>query len=189
MLDSVGIRLPKYKVRELTLGMKESGDIGVGDIIEKMTFIQVTMIMNCWSRGSGAEQVFMAVCPQNNVFRSINISKLNIFSWISAVVTMWEFISQSNITHGCRESLFFSENILFYISICSFVTILRVRMWPRHSRRADSMTRMLRWSQVRWGPSTWCSMRSKWPSVTGSTTTWVRINMFSIIFLSTWVKL
>ena len=47
MLDSVGIRLPKYKVRELTLGMKESGDIGVGDIIEKMTFIQVTMIMNC----------------------------------------------------------------------------------------------------------------------------------------------
>lgn len=42
MLDSVGIRLPKYKVRELALGMKENGDITTADVIEKMTFIQVT---------------------------------------------------------------------------------------------------------------------------------------------------
>ena len=44
MLDSVGIRLPKYKVRELALGMKGNGDITDDDVIEKMTFIQVTTL-------------------------------------------------------------------------------------------------------------------------------------------------
>ena len=40
MLDSVGIRLPKYKVREMTISMKDNGEL-TGDVIDKMMFIQV----------------------------------------------------------------------------------------------------------------------------------------------------
>ena len=40
MLDSVGIRLPKYKVRELGLSLETSGDITAG-IIDKLLFVQV----------------------------------------------------------------------------------------------------------------------------------------------------
>ena len=40
MLDSVGIRLPKYKVRELGLSLETSGDITQG-IIDKLLFVQV----------------------------------------------------------------------------------------------------------------------------------------------------
>jgi len=40
MLDSVGIRLPKYKVREMTISMKDNGEL-TGDVIDKMMFIQL----------------------------------------------------------------------------------------------------------------------------------------------------
>ena len=40
MLDSVGIRLPKYKVRELGLSLETSGDITQG-IIDKLLFVKV----------------------------------------------------------------------------------------------------------------------------------------------------
>jgi len=40
MLDSVGIRLPKYKVREMTISMKDNGEL-TGDVIDKMMFVQL----------------------------------------------------------------------------------------------------------------------------------------------------
>lgn len=40
MLDSVGIRLPKYKVRELTLELQRTGEIQ-DDTVDKMMFLQV----------------------------------------------------------------------------------------------------------------------------------------------------
>ena len=42
MLDSVGIRLPKYKVRELTIELQKAGDLQ-GDTVDKMMFLQVNV--------------------------------------------------------------------------------------------------------------------------------------------------
>ena len=47
MLDSVGIRLPKYKVRELGLSLETSGDITAG-IIDKLLFVQVGGRVEPW---------------------------------------------------------------------------------------------------------------------------------------------
>ena len=41
MLDSVGIRLPKYKVREVVLKLKNDGQINE-EVIDKLSFIQVS---------------------------------------------------------------------------------------------------------------------------------------------------
>ena len=46
MLDSVGIRLPKYKVREMTISMKDNGEL-TGDVIDKMMFVQVNINSFC----------------------------------------------------------------------------------------------------------------------------------------------
>ena len=40
MLDSVGIRLPKYKVREMGISLKKDGTI-IDDVIDKLSFVQV----------------------------------------------------------------------------------------------------------------------------------------------------
>ena len=40
MLDSVGIRLPKYKVREMGISLKKDGTI-TDDVINKLSFIEV----------------------------------------------------------------------------------------------------------------------------------------------------
>ena len=42
MLDSVGIRLPKYKVRELTLELQRAGELQ-DDTVDKMMFLQVNV--------------------------------------------------------------------------------------------------------------------------------------------------
>ena len=42
MLDSVGIRLPKYKVRELTLELQRTGELQ-DDAVDKMMFLQVNV--------------------------------------------------------------------------------------------------------------------------------------------------
>ena len=44
MLDAVGIRLPTYKVRELTLSLKNNGELEEGDLMSKMKFIQVMRV-------------------------------------------------------------------------------------------------------------------------------------------------
>ena len=43
MLDSVGIRLPKYKVRELTLELQRTGELQ-DDAVDKMMFLQVNVL-------------------------------------------------------------------------------------------------------------------------------------------------
>ena len=43
MLDSVGIRLPKYKVRELTLELQRTGELQ-DDAVDKMMFLQVNIL-------------------------------------------------------------------------------------------------------------------------------------------------
>ena len=40
MLDSVGIRLPKYKVREMAISLKADGTI-TEDVINKLSFLEV----------------------------------------------------------------------------------------------------------------------------------------------------
>ena len=41
-MDSVGIRLPKYKVRELTLELQRAGELQ-DDTVDKMMFLQVNV--------------------------------------------------------------------------------------------------------------------------------------------------
>ena len=41
MLDSVGIRLPSHKVRQITTSLKDSGDIS-GETISKLKFLEVS---------------------------------------------------------------------------------------------------------------------------------------------------
>jgi len=41
MLDSVGIRLPTYKVREMVLSMKDRGNLGEEELIDKLMFVQL----------------------------------------------------------------------------------------------------------------------------------------------------
>ena len=40
MLDSVGIRLPKYKVREMAISLKTDGTI-TDDVINRLRFLEV----------------------------------------------------------------------------------------------------------------------------------------------------
>ena len=46
MLDSVGIRLPTYKVREMVLSMKDRGNLGEEELIDKLMFVQVKCLNN-----------------------------------------------------------------------------------------------------------------------------------------------
>ena len=43
MLDSVGIRLPKYKVREMAISLKKDGTI-TDDVINKLSFVAVCRV-------------------------------------------------------------------------------------------------------------------------------------------------